>query len=372
MEQFRRAVLRYLLTSVFKRNALKRALISSLLLTLLALTTRAQVRNIVFEGAGIRGIAYAGVISELEQSGSLRSVQKVGGTSAGAVTALLLCLGYSSTEITDIVHNTPFKKFNQGRFLFPGGISRLRRYYGWYHGEKMERWLDDLIEAKTGNAQISFGELHEKGYKDLYITGTCLNKQRLAVFSYESYPHMKVRDAVRVSTSIPLYFEPLFLDSTGRVIKHPKSTSNLDIMVDGGFTANFPIRIFDSSRYVDPALPNRYVVNPYTIGFRIDSKEQISSDQEGNGLAPIPVSKFNQYMRAFYTLIIEQLNRQSLTPDDWTRTVSINDGNIGPRIRKLSMEEVTTLTTNGATATRSFLQIKPSPTHGTVNQTEKQ
>lgn len=322
------------------------------------LTAQAQVKNIVFEGAGIRGIAYAGVISELEQTGTLRHVEKVGGTSAGAITALLLCLGYSSSEITGIVHHTPFRKFNQGRFLFPGGIHRLRNYYGWYHGEKIEKWLDDLISAKTGNGAITFRELHDRGYKDLYITGTCLNKQRLVVFSHETYPHMKVRDAVRISTSIPLYFEPLFLDPNGVVVRHPRNTRGLDIMVDGGFTANFPIRIFDSTRYTNPSRPNAFAVNPHTVGFRIDSKEQIDSDQEGAGLAPVPVSRFNHYMRAFYTLILEQLNRQTLTAEDWARTVSINDGQVGPRIRKLSGQEVTTLTTNGATATRNYLQAK--------------
>lgn len=343
---------------------MRRPLLTALLFCSLGLTTQAQVKNIVFEGAGIRGIAYSGVISELERSGTLNHVEKVGGTSAGAITALLLCLGYSSSEITSIVHHTPFKKFNEGRFLFPGGIHRLRKYYGWYHGEKIEKWLEDLIEAKTGNAAITFRELHEQGYKDLYITGTCLNKQRLVVFSHETYPAMKVRDAVRVSSSIPLYFEPLFLDSTGRVIKHPGNTGDLDIMVDGGFTANFPIRIFDSTRYTDSAGPNAYAVNPHTIGFRIDSKEQISSDKAGTGLASITVSRFNHYMRAFYTLIIEQLNRQALTPADWERTVYINDGQVGPRIRKLSGQEVTVLINNGAMATRNYLTAKQgSPQH---------
>jgi NTE family protein len=333
----------------------KRAILTCLFFLSLTLSTRAQVKNIVFEGAGIRGIAYSGVISELEQYGMLKGVEKVGGTSAGAITAMLVCLGYTSTEIADIVHNTPFKKFNQGRFLFPGGIFRMRHYYGWYHGEKVEKWLGRLIKAKTGNADISFAELQRKGYKDLYITGTCLNQQRLVVFSSETYPHMSVRDAVRISMSIPLYFEPLFLDSSGKVVKHPKNTTGLDVMVDGGFTANFPIRIFDSTRYLQPTASNVYAVNPYTIGFRIDSDEQISSDKEGGGLAPIPVSGFNEYMKAFYTLIKENLNRQTLTTDDWERTVSISDGQIGSRIRKLSKEQVERLVNDGAMAARNFL-----------------
>jgi NTE family protein len=333
----------------------KRAILTSFVLLSLTVFMRAQVKNIVFEGAGIRGIAYSGVISELEQKGTLEGVERVGGTSAGAITAMLVCLGYTSTEITSIVHHTPFKKFNQGRFLFPGGIYRMGHYYGWYHGERVEKWLSGLIKAKTGKADISFAELHQRGYKALYITGTCLNRQRLVVFSHETYPHMSVRDAVRISMSIPLYFEPLFLDPTGNVVKHPKNTSGLDIMMDGGFTANFPIRIFDSTRYLNAALPNAYAVNPYTIGFRIDSDEQISSDKTGGGLAPLPVSGFNEYLKAFYTFIIENLNRQTLSSADWERTVSISDGDISPRIRKLSKEQVTRLVNYGAIATRSFL-----------------
>jgi NTE family protein len=90
--------------------------------------------------------------------------------------------------------------------------------------------------------------LHAKGFKDLYITGTCLNKQQLIVFSYETYPKMKVKDAVRISASIPLYFEAVFIDKDGKVISHPKRKEGLDIMVDGGFTGNFPIRMFDNHR----------------------------------------------------------------------------------------------------------------------------
>lgn len=77
-----------------------------------------SIENIVFEGAGIRGIAYSGAINELEQKGMLKNIKRVGGTSAGAITALLLTLGYSSGEIANIVSSTSFKKFNDGRFFF--------------------------------------------------------------------------------------------------------------------------------------------------------------------------------------------------------------------------------------------------------------
>lgn len=238
---------------------------------------------------------------------------------------------------------------------FFGGLHRMRKYYGWYRGKRFERWLAQLIESKTGNADISFAALHLRGTKDLYVTGTCLNKQKLIVFSYENYPHMKVKDAVRISMSIPLYFEAVFIDSTGKVVPHPRRKTGLDVMLDGGFIANFPIRIFDSSRYISSNATNGYMINNKTLGFRLDSDAQIKNDMGNNGLASMPVTNFTEYMTAFYTLILENLNRQTLTGEDWKRTVSISDGAIGPRIRKLKPAEVNILVQNGKTATAKYL-----------------
>jgi len=312
------------------------------------------INNLVFEGAGIRGIAYSGAIRVLEEKNLLKNVEKVGGTSAGAITALLLSLGYTSSEITNIINSTSFKKFNDG--FFPGGFSRFKNYFGWYKGKKFENWLSNIIEQKTGNDDITFAGLHEQGYKDLYVTGTCLNQQKLVVFSNENYPHMKVKDAVRISSSIPFYFEAVFLDKNGNVVHRPKDKTGLDVMIDGGFTANFPIRLFDSSKYLDQHGPNVFIVNPFTLGFRIDREEQIANDYAEKGLAPVPVTSLKDYFSAFYIIVLENLNRQSLTASDWQRTVSISDGNIEPRIRKLTPSEINTLTSAAEQATTRHLR----------------
>ena len=181
-----------------------------------------RLENLVFEGAGMRGLAYAGAIAALESRHRLDSVKRVGGTSAGAITALLLSLGYRSDEITVIISSTNFRKFNDGNWLFAGGIYRLSKYFGWYRGKRFEQWLAQLIKAKTGNADITFRGLKKKGFKDLYVTGTSLNQQQAVIFSYEHFPDMKVKDGVRISMSIPLYFEPVFMDNNGRIAAHPK------------------------------------------------------------------------------------------------------------------------------------------------------
>lgn len=301
----------------------------------------AAVKHLVFEGAGIRGIAYCGVVQEMESKKMMDNIEKVGGTSSGAIVALTISLGYTGKEIENIISQTNFKKLNDGKFFFIGGINRMNKFFGWYRGKRAEHWLEKIIKEKTGNENVTFEELRQKGFKDLYITGTCLNKQKPVIFSYETYPKMKVKDALRISISIPLYFEPLYMDSTGNIFTRPKQKHGLDMMVDGGFLENFPIHIFDRS---GPDLN--------TIGFRIDHSAQIKNDTENRTLVEMPINNLKEYFRAFYSITIENLNRQRLTPDDWQRTVSISDGNVQPRLRKLSKEEISVLIENGRKAVR--------------------
>ena len=130
---------------------------------------QASIKNLVFEGAGIRGIAYCGAIQEMEAKNMMSNIEKVGGTSSGAIVALTLSLGYSGKDIEYLVSETKFKKFNDGGFFFIGGINRIRRYFGWYKGKRIEKWLGNIIHRKTGNADITFEELYQRGFKDLYI-----------------------------------------------------------------------------------------------------------------------------------------------------------------------------------------------------------
>lgn len=325
-----------------------------------------QPENLVFEGAGIRGIAYSGVIHQLENEGILKNITKVGGTSAGAITALMVSLGYNSSEIFKIISDTKFQKFNDGEFFFIGGFSRLKSRYGWYKGDEFSKWLEKIVEDKTENPEITFAELNNKGFKDLYVTATCLNKQKLLIFSADSYPQMKIKDAVRISMSIPLYFEAVFIDSSGKLYKTQNSKKDLDTVVDGGIIGNFPIFMFDSL-YLDPSNQSHRIPNYKTIGIRIDTDEQIQSDSLSRELMPIEINTISDYLMAFYVLTLENLNRNKLIPEDWERTISVSSAGISPRIKKLSKDQKEALIKNGEDYTELFinkrktapLEIKP-------------
>jgi NTE family protein len=319
-------------------------------------------KNIIFEGGGIRGIAYGGVLHELDSLNMLHDLERVGGTSVGAIQAALLAVGYSPDELIEVIAGTKMNKFSDGRGFFIGGTKRTMKYYGWYRGDRLSDWIGELIAVKTGNADMTFGELHalvgtKPDHRDLYVTATNLSLQRVEVLSHENFPNMKIRDGVRISMSIPIYFQAVFLNTEGEIVKKPKDTRNLWVMVDGGIVANYPIHIFDQAQYVSGGTlgDTTQVVNWETLGVRLERDEQIPYDEQNQGLAPFPIEGFVDYIGAFYNLVLEMLNRRELTDDDWSRTVMVSCAGIGPKIKKMSQEQKQLLIDSGRAGTRNFL-----------------
>jgi len=321
------------------------------------------IKNLVFEGGGVRGIAYAGALMELESMHKLDSVERVAGTSAGAIAATLYGLGYREQEISHIISDLRIKSFNDGRWIFIGGTNRLIKKFGWYRGERFNRWMNELIKAKTGKENLTFMELHEiakkdKTFKDVYLTGTNLTRQTTEIFSYENYPDMEVRIAARISIGIPFYFEAIFIDEKGKVIVQKKRRHEGDVLVDGGVIANFPIHVFDYTKYFLKNGDSTVAINPQTIGMRVDSDDQIEFDKKGHGLAPFQINSFRGFTNAFYNLINENLNRQKLTKDDWARTITISDKDISPRIRQMSQEDKMLLINSGRKGVQDYFLKK--------------
>lgn len=51
-----------------------------------------QFENLVFEGGGVKGIAYGGALELLEAKGIMPQIKQTSGASAGAIAALLVGL----------------------------------------------------------------------------------------------------------------------------------------------------------------------------------------------------------------------------------------------------------------------------------------
>ncbi|HSY62318.1 MAG TPA: patatin-like phospholipase family protein [Cytophaga sp.] len=347
------------------KQSVKATSFYSILFLLASLTSTAQThyKNIVLEGGGIRGFAYIGAYQVLDSLHILDSIERVGGSSAGAIQAALLAVGYTPAEMKVIAETIPLKKFNDGGWSVIGGSRRLRKQFGWYKGDAFATWIGELIAKKTGSASITFAELHvnkmQKGYKDLYVTGTDLTHQCLRIFSYESYPNMSIRDAVRISMSIPLYYKPVLIDDSGRICSKADTNKNIHVMVDGGVLSNYPIHMFDSTKYSSAFNSiNTFYSNPETLGILLERSAQIKHNTQNSGVAPVQIKKMKQFYSALYFTLVDKPNPELTNTSIIKRTISIDNLNLPPRVRKLDAETVESLINSGRSGALHFFNLK--------------
>ncbi|MEO6330778.1 MAG: patatin-like phospholipase family protein [Ginsengibacter sp.] len=322
-------------------------------------------KNLVFEGGGIRGLAYAGALQVLEQKGIIKNIEKVAGTSAGAITALMVGLGYNSHEIDSIIYTLKIQQLNDGKSI-PGKIKRLKREYGIFKGDKFEKWLGQIIKNKTGNVKTTFIALHQlslenKNFKDIYCTGTNVTRQKMAIFSWVNTPAMQLKTAVHISGSIPLYFKPVAIDSMWNEVSVRKNKNKYDLYVDGGMLNNYPVNIFDTClNGDDPFFCTDVLYNHQTLGLKLDREEQLQQFDNGlTDVAPYHVSSLNNYLMALNNLLQETLGRK--TPqlqNEKGRTIYISYGNIFGKPRKVSVTEKKYLFENGIAAAEKFFNNK--------------
>ncbi len=291
-------------------------------------------KNLIFEGGGVKGIAYIGAVEVLQAKRILRKVSRVGGTSAGAINAALLGLNFSLDEMKDILWELDFNTFLDDSWGVVRDTKRLIEEFGWYKGDFFRQWIGGLIKEKTGNSESTFADIDaqkkNKGFKDMYFIGTNLSTHFCEVFSKEHTPRMCIADAVRISMSIPLFFTA-------------KRGLRSDLYVDGGLLANYPIKLFDRDKYVtanalcrdyyeehNQALVemgkeiSKYVYNKESLGFRLDSAKEIAVFRDHCEPAHQKIDDFFSYARALIETVWEAQQSNHLHDDDWQRTVYID------------------------------------------------
>ena len=279
-----------------------------------------EYKNLVFKGGGVKGVAYAGALLELDERNIPEKITRVAGTSAGAITAALLAVGYTAEEIRDIVTNDmDFNSFKDKTWL-PGNIQRFIKKYGWFKGNAFKTWMEKKIREKTGKDQATFKDLktERNKYRELFVVSTNLVKQRAEIFSAENTPDIPISDAVRMSMCIPFYFKS---------VKWKKN-----IMVDGGMGYNYPVDLFDDEKYVnDPANfekveqgENIYKVNKETLGLWLDTKADINNLRHQTPAGYKKIKNIKEFTFSVVDYLMEMANMAHLENYDWERSILID------------------------------------------------
>ncbi|MCW2703385.1 MAG: Patatin [Blastococcus sp.] len=228
----------------------------------MTITDTGRPADLVLEGGGVKGLGTAGAVMGLLDAGW--TFPRVAGTSVGALAAAFAAAGADSATFGDVLRRLDLRRIPDRRVPLPlisEGVS-LFVGRGAYAGDWIHQWLTRELE---GLGVRTFADLRrddpgadpalstpDHRYK-LVVMATDVTNGRLLRLPWD-YPRFGldpdeqlVADAVRMSLSIPFYFEP-------RTLRNPVTGDEATI-VDGGVLSNFAIEIFDRTDGLEPRWP---------------------------------------------------------------------------------------------------------------------
>ena len=309
--------------------------------------------DIVLEGGGVKGVALAGAISVLEEEGY--QPQNVAGASAGAIIATLLAAGYKGSEIGKIIADQDFSLFmDKGWEDWLTSIISLPfsilRDQGIYEGNYFLNRMKELLAAKNIH---TFRDLIVPEYADqpkyrykVQVIASDITEKRMFVLPRDaSYLGMdpddlSVAEAVRMSMSFPIFFEPFR-------IRHPQ-TGREHLIVDGGLLSNFPVWLFDSDGKPEwPTFGLRLVEdnNKVSLGERLPALSFA-----GEALDPLVT-----YVMDLVSTALEAHDRLYIESDNFARTIAIPTLGVSTLDFKLPHEKTEALYASGREAAGKFL-----------------
>ena len=307
--------------------------------------------DLVFEGGGVKGIGLAGAYAVLEERGF--EAKNVAGTSAGAITAALIAAGYTADELREIIVSLDFRQFQDEAWedkipLFDRTASILLDQ-GVYEGKRFYEWMKELLEAKgirTFRDLILEDFAEDPKYRSrLQVIASDVTGRRLLVLPRDAGQlglepdDLEVAQAVRMSMSIPFFFEPVR-------VKNEK-TDETHTIVDGGMLSNFPVWLFDCEADEDPEWP--------TFGCLLVEPEPEKSvstrlDKDDRGF-----SALIDYIKAMAQTMMEAHDRLYVQQAQWARTIPIPTLGVGTTEFDITRERALRLYDSGRKATEDFL-----------------
>ncbi len=310
--------------------------------------------DLVCEGGGVKGIGLAGAYSTLEEQGYV--AQNVAGTSAGAITAALVAAGYTAAELREIVFGMDFLAFRDRGWednipLVRRSVSILKDL-GIYEGKFFEEWIAGLLARKgirtfADLATDEFGDDPRYRYR-LQVIASDVTTHRLLVLPRDAGQlgldpdTLPVARAVRMSMSIPIFFEP--------VCQRNRQTNRTHIIVDGGMLSNFPVWLFDCEGDEEPDWP--------TFGLLLvepDPKTPVAARLPEPERAARGIGGLVKYVKAMAQTMMEAHDRLYVEKAEFARTIAIPTLGVGTTEFEITTERKDMLYQSGRDAAQDFL-----------------
>ena len=279
-----------------------------------------DIDTLVLCGGGISGISYVGVFETLFRDlnfdffSKRRLIKNIIGVSVGAIFGLMVTCGFN--HISEMQQTLNMLTHTQ--IMDPDPITFVK-YWGADTGQRLRRFLCQLLERKRINPTSTFAELQEITHVLFSVCVTNISKHKTEYLSATTTPDFCVVDAILMSAALPPFFTPILYRK--------------DRYIDGSILQSIPM--------CELLHPTK------TIIMRIVSERAIKTDTLPNYLTQIIRVILNNNSRRQITSMSAELRRRTITVD--CNEVTILNFDICERTNKK-------LLLNGIDAAQSFIK----------------
>lgn len=286
--------------------------------------------DLVFEGGGAKGMVFVGACDEFLSRG--HAFDRLLGTSAGAITAALLAVGYTSAEMLEALLEKEDGKSVFATFMGPPApftddeirVSAIRRLLsnidfkflfdslerrlddqiasviaknehsrhvmaliergGWFGADRFVKWLSAKLDSGTWRGEprafsgMTLAQLYGATDVELSVVASDTTDQKVLVLNHQTAPDCPLIWAVRMSMSIPLVWnEIVWRAEWGKYLNRDVTDHRI---VDGGLISNFPIELLISDKPEVVKLMGPKKDNP-VLGMLIDERLPVAAATRG-------------------------------------------------------------------------------------------
>jgi len=287
-----------------------------------------MLEYLCFSGGGVRAVAYAKIPLALQELGHLDHIKGVIGTSAGAIIATLIACRIPPDEIFYLIRNMEFATFKDGSRWKVVDLIDIYRKFGYNPGVTFTVWLQDILRDYVQDADITLQGLFDKTGIQLVVVTTCLETKEALYLSIDSFPSLPVYKAVRMSMSIPVFFEPVTDVLDGKVYTY----------VDGGVTNNYALSYFKTN----------------VLGFKL-----LASNEEVTDVvlpAYEPITHLISFLESVLQTMMYTIENTEIGQEYWQDSILLRTGSLKSMDFNPDMTEVDKVIESGYEAVYAYFK----------------
>lgn len=174
------------------------------------------IKHLYIGGGHVYGFSFFGLLKQtnINKIWSLNNIKSIHGISAGSIIGTIISLNLEWDVIENYLINRPWNE------IFDLNINSIFNSFqncGIFSKNEFVMIFESLFSAKDISCDITMLDFYKlTGIEHYYIVSKIniiTNKIEYLTISYKNYPNWKLLDVMYMSCSLPILFQPLFIDN---------------------------------------------------------------------------------------------------------------------------------------------------------------